>query len=112
MWLQLIPIQTFVPFRRSVSQAKIWTASGQRESATNRLGEHGGVGFGPMRHECKVLHEPPDVLGGVFVDLMPTLHGDRHEEPFQEVSSRANCPHESPHKTKPESLSPDVASDG
>jgi len=46
-------------------------ASGQRESATNRLGEHGGMGFGPMRQECKVLHEPPDTWSGVFVDLMP-----------------------------------------
>jgi hypothetical protein len=29
------------------------SASGQRESATNRLGEHGGMGFGPMRHNAK-----------------------------------------------------------
>jgi len=31
----------------------MYVASGQRESATNRLGEHGGMGFGPMRHNAK-----------------------------------------------------------
>jgi hypothetical protein len=48
---------TFVPFYRDGRTARIHSASGQREGATNRLGEHGGMGFGPMRQGCKVLHE-------------------------------------------------------
>src|SRR5947209_14048623 len=41
----------------SLTQCRMPSASGQRESATNRLGEHGGMGLGPMRQECKVLHD-------------------------------------------------------
>jgi hypothetical protein len=56
----------------------MYIASGQRESATNRLGEHGGMGFGPMRQTCKVLHEPPD-CGRHFFFRTPdarSLEGD------------------------------------
>jgi|ERR1035437_1431977 hypothetical protein len=34
--------QTFVPFLRAVTSGRMQSASGLRESATNRLGEHGG----------------------------------------------------------------------
>jgi len=44
---------TFVPFSRDAGAVRMYVASGQRESATNRLGEHGGMGFGPMRQKCK-----------------------------------------------------------
>ena len=36
------PLITFVPFPRDASAVRMYVASGQRESATNRLGEHGG----------------------------------------------------------------------
>ena len=55
-----LSIITFVPLSASRVVRTIIAASGQRESATNRLGEHGGVGLGPMWLKCKVLHEPPD----------------------------------------------------
>jgi hypothetical protein len=40
---------------RSAQAAKMQDASGQRESVTNRLGEHGGKGFGPMWRNANVL---------------------------------------------------------
>jgi hypothetical protein len=47
-------------------------ASGRRESATNRLGEHGGMGFGPMRHICKRSPKPPELWAVFcFCPLMP-----------------------------------------
>jgi hypothetical protein len=65
-------------------------ASGQRESATNRLGEHGGMGFGPMRHNAKVLHEPPDCGRHFFFrtpDARP-LEGDtRMHSPQDDAAS-------------------------
>ena len=54
---RLIRFQTFVPFHSIADAARMQSASGQRDSATNRLGEHGGMGLGPMRQECKVLHD-------------------------------------------------------
>ena len=48
-----LPRQTFVPFSAAAGAIRLQVASGQRGSATNRLGEHGGMGFGPMRHKCK-----------------------------------------------------------
>src|SRR6266568_3381203 len=54
---RLIRFQTFVPFHPIADAARMQSASGQRDSATNRHGEHGGMGLGPMRQECKVLHD-------------------------------------------------------
>lgn len=39
---------TFVLLAAEQVVRTMLVASGQRESATNRLGEHGGKGFGPM----------------------------------------------------------------
>jgi hypothetical protein len=68
----------------------MFVASGQRESATNRLGEHGGLGFGPMRQKCKVLHEPPD-CGRYFFLRTPdarSLEGDtRMHSPLHNSAS-------------------------
>jgi hypothetical protein len=47
------PWITFVPLTPEAAAGRLTTASGQRESATNRLGEHGGMGLGPMRQKCK-----------------------------------------------------------
>jgi hypothetical protein len=47
----------------------MYVASGQRESATNRLGEHGGMGFGPMRHNAK-FSTSRLIVGGISRYLM------------------------------------------
>ena len=44
---------TFALLTREAAADSLPIASGQRESATNRLGEHGGLGLGPMRHNAK-----------------------------------------------------------
>src|ERR1019366_8235337 len=44
---RLITFRTFVLFHRIADAGRMQPASGQRESATNRLGEHGGNGLRP-----------------------------------------------------------------
>jgi hypothetical protein len=51
-------------FHKTLVQLQFSIASGQRESATNRLGEHGGMGFGPMRQICK--RSPRRLIVGGF----------------------------------------------
>jgi hypothetical protein len=59
-------------------------ASGQRESATNRLGEHGGKGFGPMRQECKRSPTSRLIKGGFSLvpDACQTKGARIHERFF------------------------------
>jgi len=51
-------------------------ASGQRESATNRLGEHGGMGFGPMWHSAKFSISRL-IVSGLSVSVTPDAHLNR-----------------------------------
>ena len=55
-----ITSQTFVPFHRSGGASRIQSASGQRESATNRRGRT-VVCRKAMPRKCKQSHEPPDL---------------------------------------------------
>src|SRR6266700_4916844 len=61
-----ITFQTFVPFHSIADAGRMQSASGLRDSATNRLGEHGGMGLGPMLQECKVLHDEAASCGRHF----------------------------------------------
>jgi hypothetical protein len=64
-------VATFVLFHRGTKAARMSAASGQaRNALTNRLGEHGGVGFGPMRRNAKFSRSRL-IVGGIFVGLMP-----------------------------------------
>jgi hypothetical protein len=61
--------ETFEPFHLIADARKMQSASGQRESATNRLGEHGGLGFGPMRQKCKSFSASRLTVGGVSISV-------------------------------------------
>jgi len=59
-----------VPLTPETAAGRLTTASGQRESATNRLGEHGGMGFGPMWQIMQTFSTSRLIVGGFSV-LVP-----------------------------------------